>query len=149
MGQGDNKDFFNPDFQQSALIETLSKGKFMFKVSQVGKDRLDITMSGKLNSEEMKEALDELVNKAKDIHDGKLLYDVVDFHLPSLNAIAIEFSRFPAMFAWIRKFKRAAVLTDKTWVRKISELEGALIPGLDIKGFERDQKDEAVAWLEN
>ncbi|MGW8247780.1 MAG: STAS/SEC14 domain-containing protein [Acidiferrobacterales bacterium] len=121
----------------------------MFKVSRVSRDRLDITMSGKLNSEEMKEALDELVNKSKDIHDGKLLYDVVDFHLPSLNAIAIEFSRFPAMFGWIRKFKRAAVLTDKTWIKKISELEGALVPGIEIKGFERDQKDEAETWLES
>lgn len=121
----------------------------MFKVSQTGKDRLDITMSGKLNSEEMKDALDELVDKSKDIHDGKLLYDVVDFHLPSLGAIVIEFSRLPVMFGWIRKFKRAAVMVDNKWIKKISEIEGALIPGIEIKGFDRDQKDEAETWLAN
>ena len=120
----------------------------MFKVSQVGSDRLDISMSGKLNSEEMKQALDELVNKSRDIHDGKLLYDVIDFHLPSLSAIAIEFSRFPKIFGWIKKFKRAAVLTDKVWIKKISELEGTLVPGIEIKGFERSQKEEAEKWLE-
>ena len=35
----------------------------MFKVIQNGMNRLDITMSGKLNAEEMKISLDELVSK--------------------------------------------------------------------------------------
>ena len=121
----------------------------MFTVSQAGNNRLNITLSGKLNSEQMKAALDELEVKSRDIHDGTLLYDVIDFHLPSLGAIAIEFSRLPAMFGWIRKFKRAAVLVDKNWIKKISEIEGALIPGLEIRGFDRDQKDEAEQWLES
>ena len=53
------------------------------------------------------------------------------------------------MFGLIRKFDRAAVLTDKTWLKKASELEGALFPGLEIKAFDRDQKEEAEAWLES
>jgi len=30
---------------------------------------------------------------------------------------------------------------------KVSELEVALYPGLDIKAFNRDQKTEAEAWI--
>lgn len=119
----------------------------MFKVTQKGMNRLDIELSGKLNSEEMQVALDELVSKSQKIEEGKMLYDVIDFHLPSLGAIAIEFSRLPSMFGFIKKFDRAAVLTDKTWVKKVSEFEGMLIPGLEIKAFDRDQKEEAEAWL--
>ncbi len=119
----------------------------MFTVTKVGIDRLDITMSGKLNAEEMKAALDELVSKAEDIENGRLLYDVVDFHLPSLDAIVIEFSRFPSMFRWIMKFDKAAVLADISWVKKISEIEGAFIPGLEIRAFNRNQKADAEAWL--
>jgi hypothetical protein len=104
-------------------------------------------MSGKLNAEEMRIALDELVSKSKNIENGKMLYDVIDFHLPSLSAIAIEFSRLPSMFGLFKKFERAAVLADKTWLKKVSELEGALIPGLEIKAFDRNQKGEAEAWL--
>jgi hypothetical protein len=40
-------------------------------------------------------------------------------------------------------------LSDKTWLKKASELEGILIPGLEIKAFDRDQKSEAEAWLAN
>ena len=119
----------------------------MFKVEKIGTDRLNIELSGKLNTEEMKVALDELSSKSQDIENGKMIYEIIDFHLPSLGAIAVEFSRFPAMFGLMRKFDRAAVLTDKTWLRKVSEFEGHLVPGLEIKAFGRDQKVEAEAWL--
>ena len=119
----------------------------MFKVTPNGIDRLDIQLSGKLNAAEMKIALDEFVDKSKHIEIGKMLYEVIDFHLPSLAAISIVFSRLPEMLRLMKKFKRAAVLTDKAWLKKVSELEGALFPGLEIKAFDRDQKSEAQAWL--
>ena len=119
----------------------------MFKVTPKGINRLDIQLSGKLNAEDMKIALDELVSKSKNIENGRMLYEIKDFHLPSLGAIVIEFSRLPSMFGLMKKFDRAAVLTDKTWLKKVSEFEGALFPGLEIKAFNIDQKAEAEAWL--
>ena len=119
----------------------------MFKVTKIGTNRLDIALSGKLNSAEMQDALDDLEKAARGIENGVMLYDVIDFHLPSLGAIAIEFSRLPAMFGVIRKFRRAAVLADKHWIQKASEIEGMLVPGLEIKAFDRDRKNDAEAWL--
>lgn len=119
----------------------------MFKIIQNGINRLDIEMSGKLNAKDMQIALDELVSKSKNIENGKMLYDVIDYHLPSLGAIVIEFSRLPSMLGLMKRFNRAAVLTDKTWLKKVSEFEGILFPGLEIKAFNRDQKKEAEAWL--
>jgi len=49
----------------------------MFKVTQKGLNRLHIELSGKLNSEEMQIALDELVSKSKEIEKGRMLYDVI------------------------------------------------------------------------
>ncbi len=119
----------------------------MFKVIPNGTNRLDIEMSGKLDTEDMRVALDELENQSKNIEKGKMLYEIIDFHIPSLGAIGVEFSRLPAMFGLMKKFDRAAVLTDKAWLKKVSELEGVLYPGLEIKAFNRDQKAEAEAWL--
>ncbi|CCK81248.1 SpoIIAA family protein [Desulfobacula toluolica] len=119
----------------------------MFKITQNGKNRIDIELSGKLDSKEMKIALDELEEKSKIIENGKMLYDVIDFHIPSIGAIVIEFSRLPSMFGLIKKFSKAAVLTDKNWIKNVSELEGALIPGLEIKAFSKEEKKDAEAWL--
>ena len=120
----------------------------MFRIERTGEQRVDIVMSGKLNSEGMRIALDELVRHCEGISRGKMLYDVVDYHLPALSAITIEFSPLPKMLGLIRQFSKAAVLTDKTWLKIISELEGKLIPGLQIKAFERSDKAAAVDWLE-
>ena len=119
----------------------------MFKVTRNGDNRLDIELSGKLDAEQMVVALDELVEKSQGIEKGRMLYEVIDFHLPSLGAIAIEFSRLPSMFGLMKKFERAAVLTDEGWLKTANKIEGALIPGLEIKTFDRNQKEEAEAWL--
>ena len=120
----------------------------MFKIERFSEDRLDIEMNGKLNSEEMAKALDELVEKSEGIENGKMLYDVIDYQLPSIGAITLEFSRLPQMFGLIKRFRRAAVLSDKTWLKMISELEGKLMPMLEIKAFGREEKAAAVQWLE-
>jgi hypothetical protein len=57
-------------------------------------------------------------------------------------------SRIPQLFRFVRRFDRMAVVADKAWVRKASEFEGALIPGLQIKAFDLDQEEEAEAWLQ-
>ena len=119
----------------------------MFKVEKNGENRLDIELSGKLDSEAMTAALDELLSQSEDIENGTMLYEIVDFHLPSLGAMGVEFSRLPSMFGLIGKFDRCAVLTDKGWLKTASKIEGMMIPGLEIKAFDRDQKEEAEAWL--
>ena len=119
----------------------------MFQVLPNGPNRLDIVFGGKLDSDDMRIALDELFRKSEGIEHGRMLYRVSDFKLPTLGAIAVEFSRLPKMFKLIGKFDRVAVLADKEWVQKASEIEGALIPGLKIKAFDLDDADEAERWL--
>ena len=119
----------------------------MFKVTKIAEDRLGIEMSGKLDSKAMEDALDELTHQVEGIENGKLLYDVVDFHLPTLSAIIVEFARLPSMLGLMKRFRKAAVLTDKAWLQTASEIEGALFPGLEIKAFKRDQRVDAEAWL--
>jgi len=119
----------------------------MLKVIRHSNNRLDIVLTGKLDANEVKIALDELESKAQGIENGQMLYEVIDFQLPTAGAIGVEFSRLPAMPGLVKKFSRAAVLTDKTWLKKVSEFKGMFYPGLEIKAFDRNQKAQAEAWL--
>jgi hypothetical protein len=119
----------------------------MFKVTRVNENRLDIEMSGRLDSAQMERALDELVDRSEGIEKGRMLYDIVDYNLPSFGAVGIELSRLPSMFALMKKFDRVAVLTDDAWLKMASEIEGALYPGLEIRAFGRDRKKQAETWL--
>ena len=119
----------------------------MFKVIPNGTNRIDVELSGKLNAEDMKIGLDELVSQSKNIENGIMLYQISGLNFPSLGAIGVELSRLPALFGLIRKFDRTAVLADKAWIKKVSEVEGALFPGLEIKSFDLSERTEAEAWL--
>ena len=90
----------------------------MFKVTRRGDNRLDIELSGRLDSDEMRTALDELVDQSDSIENGKMLYDIIDFNMPSMNAIAIELSRLPELFGLIKKYSKIAVLSDTNWIKK-------------------------------
>ncbi|MCG6868005.1 MAG: STAS/SEC14 domain-containing protein [Gammaproteobacteria bacterium] len=119
----------------------------MFKVTPNGPNRVDIELSGKLDSDEMRFALEELISETASIEHGRMLYRIDDFEFPTFGAIGIELSRLPELLRVIGKFDRAAVLVDTGWIKKVSEFEGALMPGLEIKAFDRDQEAEAEAWL--
>ena len=119
----------------------------MFKIEAHGQNRIDMELGGKLDRTEMIAALDDLVSKSKDIENGKMLYRIVDFDMPTLGAMGAELSRLPELYKTTRKFDRAAILCDRKWIQKASEIEGALIPGLSVKAFDLGKEAEAEAWM--
>ena len=121
----------------------------MFHVTRIGDNRIDVDFSGKLDSSEMRFALDELMRKSEGISHGQMLYRIGDFDIPTLGAMGVELARIPQLFRFIRRFDRWAVVSNKDWLRRASEIEGALFPGLAIKAFDENQNTEAHNWLES
>ena len=119
----------------------------MLTVTQKGKNRLDLELSGKLDSDEMKIAMDEIINKSEGIEHGQMLYRIHDFNIPTMGALGVELRNLPGLYRTFKEFDRVAVVSDKKWIRKVSEFEGALIPGIDIKAFDSNSESEAEAWL--
>lgn len=119
----------------------------MTTITRVNDNRLDIELSGRINEDEMRRVLDELLAKSDGMSHGEMLYTVTDFKMPTVGALAVEFSRLPKLFRLLDRFDRCAVVTDLAWVRTWAEIEGVFIPGLKIKSFEADESLAAVAWL--
>jgi hypothetical protein len=119
----------------------------MFTIKKVDDQQLNLELSGKLDTEEMKLALDQFIELADQINQGKMLYRIIDIHLPSLGAIVHKFSRLPSLLGLINNFDRITILSDKLWLQQAAKIEGKLFPGLKIKAFNLDQQNEAQAWL--
>jgi hypothetical protein len=119
----------------------------MLRITRPAPNRLDLELDGALDSAAMRAALDSFADHAVGIEHGRMLYRIVDFDLPSLGAIGVEVTRLPQLLSLVRRFDKAAVLTDTRWVGKVSELEGRLFPGLRIKAFDPGQVAQAEAWL--
>ena len=120
----------------------------MLTVNRTSDNRLDIELSGTLDADMMALALDDLMEKSEGIENGKMMYSIPEFEMPTAAAIAIELTRLPGLLGLIQRFDRCAVLSNRTWLRTIAEIEGAMIPGLEIKAFEYKDTDAAEAWLE-
>ncbi|RJG51532.1 STAS/SEC14 domain-containing protein [Motilimonas pumila] len=119
----------------------------MYSIAVQGNHRVDIEISGKFDSETMKQALSELIEKSHDVRYGQMLYTIHNIEIPTLGAMGEELSRMPELVKLIGHYNDIAVLTDKKWIQVLSELEGMVIPGLSIKGFELGQTEQAEAWL--
>ncbi|NYZ62669.1 STAS/SEC14 domain-containing protein [Luteimonas deserti] len=119
----------------------------MHNVIRVDPDRLDLEIGGRLDRDAMVALLDLFVARSEGIEHGVMLYRIHDMDLPSLGALAVELSRLPLLLRTVRRFDRIAVVADAAWVRRVGELEGALLPGLEIRGFAPEHAGDAQTWL--
>jgi len=44
------------------------------------------------------------------------------------------------------RFARGAIVTDKRWLAEISEFAGRFFPNTEIRAFEPEEHDAALAW---
>ncbi len=119
----------------------------MFRVFPNGDSRIDIEVSGQVDGDDMQTALDELIAQAASVDHGVMLYRIKDFELPTLGALAVEFGRMPDLFRLTARFDRIAVVCSEAWIQRVSEFEGAFIPGLEIRAFAPEAEAAAEAWL--
>lgn len=120
----------------------------MLNVSKLSANRLDIELSGALDADAMRSALDNLVEKSEGVTDGRMLYRISDFEMPTLGAMAVELYQMPKLLGLIGKFKKCAVISDAAWIRTAAEIEGAVFRSLEIKSFALADTEAAEAWLD-
>ncbi len=119
----------------------------MFNLKRTAANRLDIDIAGKIDRDEMNASLDTFIEQASDIENGRMLYTLGDFELPTAGAVGVELRRLPKLLKTIRRFDRVAVIANEKWVRKASEFEGTLLPGVEIRAFRPGEAADAESWL--
>lgn len=119
----------------------------MLTITKPAANRVDIHLDGKIDADMMSSALDDLLEKSDGVTNGVMLYRISEFALPTLAAIGVELARVPRLFGLLSRFDRCAVLSDVAWLRKAAVIEGAILPGLDIRAFALDETEAAEAWL--
>ena len=119
----------------------------MLIVERKGQDRMDITLDGVLDSALMEAGLSELIEKSVGMSQAKMLYTIVGFDMPTMGALGVEVKFLPKLMSLVGRFSKCAVVSDLAWLRTVAEIEGALIPGLEINAYPPDEADKAEAWL--
>lgn len=121
----------------------------MFDVKKDPKGFVNLTISGPIDSDQMRAGLEAFLACLEDKKKTDFLYTISNFEMPSLKAIGVEFTYVPMLMASLRKIGKVAVLSDEAWLRTAAEVEGKLIPGLTIESFTADERAAAEDWLQN
>lgn len=119
----------------------------MLKVSKISSNRVDVEFSGKLDSAQMTVMLEEMFSAIEDMEHGLLLYRIGKLEMPTLGAIGVEMANLPKIFKMMGKIDKIAVVCDQDWIQTWSEIEGKLLPGIEMKSFDLDDEDDALRWL--
>lgn len=119
----------------------------MFDIKRDPKGFVNLTISGPIDSDQMRAGLEAFLACLTDGNKTDFLYTISNFEVPSLKAIGVEFTYVPLLMASLRKIGKVAVVSDQAWLRTAAEVEGKLIPGLTIESFRLEDRAAAEAWL--
>ncbi|MEZ5344624.1 MAG: STAS/SEC14 domain-containing protein [Pyrinomonadaceae bacterium] len=114
------------------------------------KDILGFRASGKIEKDDMTKVLDLLSQKAEGCEKLRFYAEIDGFRIQDMSAEAVK----EEIKFWLRnpgilpKLEKAVLVSDQDWLKKIFDLECALIPTLTGKSFSREEKELAVIWLE-
>ena len=110
-------------------------------------DAIAYRIEGKITEAEMKTLLSVFKEKI-DNNEKLIIYqEVVSIGGAEFDALVEKFKFF--LEFGISKFSRVAVITHKRWIHKLVDLEGRLFKGIKMRGFAREDKDEAILFLKN
>lgn len=119
----------------------------MLLIRKTAPNRIEIELSAPLDSVMMEAGLDDLIEKSEGIENGVILYRITSFSMPTFGAFVTEMEKLPQLMHLLGKFEKCAVLTDQGWLKAAAVVEGALLPGLQIKAFDLAEHTAAEAWL--
>lgn len=110
-------------------------------------DVLALTISHKIDGDELNGVLDRLEEKMRD-HDKVHLF--VESHAIdgiSLSGLGHYAGRAMPLLGKLAHFGRVAVVSDQAWMRWGTRFESAVLPFISYRVFTPDQRDEALAWV--
>jgi hypothetical protein len=118
----------------------------MFNITRESDGLILLHITGRIDAAEMESGLQHLFADLAEETGARILFRMDDAVLLELSAIAVELRHLPHMLRMMSRIDRVAVLSDEGWVRTGAEIEGRMIPGVEIRSWPLSEEAEARAW---
>lgn len=117
----------------------------MIRILPFDEDRvLALHIDGKMSSEDFEQVLSAVDDKLAR-HDTLRIY--AEMH--ALTGVSPEALFEDLKFAvkhW-QRFDREAIVTDQTWLQKLTSAAGRLMPGIEVRAFGFNEREAATDWI--
>jgi len=119
----------------------------MLTITRLSPRAIEMVAEGHFAAADVGVALDSMAQILDEMPKLDVLADVRGSPGISLSAIGEELKRLPLVFRMIRQIERVAIVADAGWIRTISRIEGAVIPGVHYEIYERHEAAHAREWV--
>ena len=106
-------------------------------------------LEGKITAEDIDKIADVLEPRFNSVENINLYIEIADSFEESFGAILEQGKKsFSVFLPNLGKIKKAAIVSDKSWIKKITDFEGMFV-STKMKGFSMNEKDEAFDWVKS
>ena len=107
-----------------------------------------VEVEGRLDRAQLEE-MTVLIERSLSENDKTHIYvEVRDFSGFDAAALPDYLPRAAAMVRQLDRFGRIAVVANQSWVRALTRIESAILPGISYETYAPDEKAHALAWVE-
>ena len=121
----------------------------MHQFIETRSDVLALTMSGRITTADLDAVMDRLEQAWADHKQVHVFVETRTLESIALDALAAYVPRALPMFGKLARFGRVAIVADQALIRGASRVESALLPGVSYRVFEPDERDAALAWVQD
>ena len=104
-------------------------------------------VSGLLDIKDLQRAIDAIEAKKKIYPRINVYTELDDMRWMTFTAFLRDLSYGLTQFGDLNRYFRAAVLSDRHWVRHLTQLESHILKPMQIRTFPTRQKALAVEWI--
>ncbi|MEZ5425961.1 MAG: STAS/SEC14 domain-containing protein [Pyrinomonadaceae bacterium] len=113
------------------------------------KELLAFHLSGTVSAEDIDLIADSLEEKFDRFDEVNLYIEIDDSLEESFGGILEQAKKgFSVILPNLGKIKKAALVSDKAWLRKITDFKDLFFT-MEMKGFSSPEKEEAFKWVVN
>lgn len=118
----------------------------MIAIHRPAPRRLDVVVRGTLDEDAVRGGADELRDALEE--GTALLLDLREFDGMTVGGLARDLAESLHLVGRLARCRRIALVAAERWLRAAGRVDGALLPGVEVRAFDVDGIDEARAWLD-
>ena len=111
-------------------------------------DVIALKVSGKITGGDLDAIMDRLDSVMENHEKVHVFVETQAIHGIEISALPSYAARAMPLFGQLGRFGRVAVVADQAWVRFGTQIESMILPGIEYRVFEPQERKRALGWVE-
>ncbi|AZO63706.1 MAG: STAS/SEC14 domain-containing protein [Mesorhizobium sp.] len=104
-------------------------------------------VAGTVTAQDYDKVIPAIEEKLSEHEEIGVLADLTDLEDMTGDALRRDLQYGLSKLGEFHRFQRAAVVSEKQWIKAATEMTGALFPQIEARVFPKDEKAQALEWV--